>query len=221
MVYALQKFKHYLLGNRYIFYVDHMALMYLVNKPQVFGRMIKGLLLFLEGDFKIVYKLNRSYLMADTLSRLPNQVESVGILDQTTDVCLFTLQLEWLQNVYDYLLKGMMQNKFTTSQRQYLVQKTKPFVLQNGMPYRFGQDNRFHHVLQLEHVPTILHELHSEVGGRHFSSHITMRKIFDANYWWPTMNKDVHEFCRTYDFYQWIENLLSQNMAKLIITLLK
>jgi hypothetical protein len=36
MVYALHKFRHYLLGNQFVFYVDHMALMYLVNKPQVF-----------------------------------------------------------------------------------------------------------------------------------------------------------------------------------------
>jgi hypothetical protein len=45
---------------------------------------------------------------------------------------------------------------FTTSQRQYLVQRAKLFVLQIGVFYRFGQDNRFHCVLQLEHVPTIL-----------------------------------------------------------------
>jgi hypothetical protein len=36
MVYALHKFRHYLLGNQFVFYVDHMALMYLVNKPQFF-----------------------------------------------------------------------------------------------------------------------------------------------------------------------------------------
>jgi hypothetical protein len=30
MVYALHKFRHYLLGNKFIFYVDHMALLYLV-----------------------------------------------------------------------------------------------------------------------------------------------------------------------------------------------
>jgi hypothetical protein len=35
MVYALHKFKHYLLGNWFVFYVDNMALMYLVNKPQI------------------------------------------------------------------------------------------------------------------------------------------------------------------------------------------
>jgi hypothetical protein len=35
MVYALHKLRHYMLGNRFVFYVDHMALVYLVNKPQV------------------------------------------------------------------------------------------------------------------------------------------------------------------------------------------
>jgi hypothetical protein len=33
MVYALQKYRDYMLGNKFTFYVDHMALMYLVNKP--------------------------------------------------------------------------------------------------------------------------------------------------------------------------------------------
>jgi hypothetical protein len=33
MVYALHKLRHYLLGNIFVFYVDHMALVHLVNKP--------------------------------------------------------------------------------------------------------------------------------------------------------------------------------------------
>jgi len=72
MVYALHKFRHYLLGNKFTFYVDHMALVYLVNKPQVFGRLTKWLLLFLEYDFKIVYKPGKSHIMVDALNRLPN-----------------------------------------------------------------------------------------------------------------------------------------------------
>ena len=32
MVYAIKNFRHYLLGNKFVFYVDHMALIYLVNK---------------------------------------------------------------------------------------------------------------------------------------------------------------------------------------------
>jgi hypothetical protein len=33
MVYALHKFKHYLLGDKFVFYVDHMALLYFIKKP--------------------------------------------------------------------------------------------------------------------------------------------------------------------------------------------
>jgi hypothetical protein len=46
MVYVLHKFRHYLLGNWFVFYVDHMALVHLVNKPQVFGRIARWLLFF-------------------------------------------------------------------------------------------------------------------------------------------------------------------------------
>jgi hypothetical protein len=72
MVYVLHKFKHYLLSNMFTFYVDHMPLVYLVNKPHVYGKLAKWFLLFLEYDFKFVYKLGRSHLMANALSRLPN-----------------------------------------------------------------------------------------------------------------------------------------------------
>ena len=46
MVFALQKFRHYLLANPFIFYTNHLALKYLVNKPLHHGRIYKWLLLF-------------------------------------------------------------------------------------------------------------------------------------------------------------------------------
>ncbi len=55
--------------------------------------------------------------MANAFSRLLNQTELVGIIDQTCDAHLFTLQLEWLQSVYEYLLEGVMLERFITSQR--------------------------------------------------------------------------------------------------------
>ncbi len=93
MVYALHKFRHYMLGNKFTFFVDHMALVYLVNKPQVFGMLVRWLLLFLEYDFKIDYKPGRSHLMADALGRLPNQIELDGVPNQTCDAHMFTLHL--------------------------------------------------------------------------------------------------------------------------------
>jgi hypothetical protein len=55
--------------------------------------------------------------MANALNRLPNHIELVGVLDQTCDARMFTLQPQWIQNVYEYLLKGVMPKKLTTSQR--------------------------------------------------------------------------------------------------------
>jgi hypothetical protein len=78
-----------LLSNQFVFYVDHMALVYLINKPHVSNQIVKWLL-FLEYDFKIVYKPSRFHLMANVLSRLP-------MCCQTTNTHLFTLQLEWLE----------------------------------------------------------------------------------------------------------------------------
>jgi hypothetical protein len=112
---------------------------------------------------------------------------------------MFILQPKWLQSVYDYLLEWIMPEKFTTSQTQYLAQ---PFVLQDGIFYRFGQNNKFHRALRPEHVLIILQELHSGARRRHFSSNIIVRKVLDASYWWPTMSKDVHEFCQICDLCQ-------------------
>ena len=33
MTFAMKKFRHYLLANKFIFFTDHQALLYLVNKP--------------------------------------------------------------------------------------------------------------------------------------------------------------------------------------------
>jgi hypothetical protein len=42
MVFALHKFKHYLFDNKFVFYVDHMVLVHLVNKPQVSNHLLNG-----------------------------------------------------------------------------------------------------------------------------------------------------------------------------------
>ncbi len=56
MVYALHKFYHYFFGNIFIIYVDHMAPLYLIWKPQVLGQITKWLLLFLGYIYIVVYK---------------------------------------------------------------------------------------------------------------------------------------------------------------------
>ncbi len=100
MVFGLHNFRHYLLGNKFVFYVDHMALVYLVNKPQVLGIIARWLLLFLEHDFTIVYKLGRTHVAADVLLDV---AEPTSVPNQTTNASLFYTKLEWLNDVKDFL----------------------------------------------------------------------------------------------------------------------
>jgi hypothetical protein len=46
MVYALHKFRNYLLGKNFKMFTNHSALKYLVNKPVLGGRICRWLLLF-------------------------------------------------------------------------------------------------------------------------------------------------------------------------------
>jgi hypothetical protein len=39
------------------------------------------------------------------------------------------------------------------------------------------------------------------MAGGHFVANIIAKKIIDAKYWWPTLFKDTHEFCKSYDNY--------------------
>jgi len=82
MVYALQKFRHYLLGGHFKMYMDHSALKYLVNKPVLWGRIFRWLLLFQGYDFEVIVKPGRLNMGPDHLSRIeigeePTSLEEV------------------------------------------------------------------------------------------------------------------------------------------------
>jgi hypothetical protein len=55
MIYSATKFRHYLLGKRFTFHVDHLALVYLVSKASLTGKLARWTLLLLEYEFDIVH----------------------------------------------------------------------------------------------------------------------------------------------------------------------
>jgi len=97
MVYVLHKFKHYLLGNKFIVNVNHMALLYLVKKkPQLSERIAKWLLLFLEYDFSMVYKPRCFRLVANVFLQLPDATKNPRVPNKIINASLFILQPKWL-----------------------------------------------------------------------------------------------------------------------------
>jgi hypothetical protein len=67
-----------------------------------------------------------------------------------------------------------------------LARKVETFTLKEEIMYKVGQDNRMHKCLTTSKAQIVLKELHEGVVGRHFALDITIKKILDVGYWWPT-----------------------------------
>jgi len=130
MVYTFHKYYHYLLSNKFVFDVDHMALFYLVKKPQVSSWIAQWLLLFFKYDFSMVYKLEKSHSCLDALSHLPTSDEPSGVPNQVVNVPLFLLQLAFLQEINDYLQIRNFPVSYTLEQKRKLTLRALLYALQ-------------------------------------------------------------------------------------------
>ena len=65
MIYTVKKFRHYLLANKLVFFIDHQASLYLVNKPCNRGCIVRWFLILLEFDFTVVIKKGITHQRAD------------------------------------------------------------------------------------------------------------------------------------------------------------
>ena len=70
VVYALDKFRAYLLGAEIIIFTDHSALKYLLTKKNAKARLIRWVLLLQEFNLQIRDKKGVENVVADQLSRL-------------------------------------------------------------------------------------------------------------------------------------------------------
>jgi hypothetical protein len=57
------------------------------------------------------------------------------------------------------------------------------------------------------------------MARRHFATNITTKKIQDVGYWWPTLFKDIHDFCRSCENCQKNRRPKTKILAKLVTTL--
>ena len=85
IVYALHKFRHYLLGGNFKMYTDHSALKYLVNKLVLGGKICRWILLFQEFDFEVIVKPGRLNVGLDHLSRIESGEEPTRLEDNFPD----------------------------------------------------------------------------------------------------------------------------------------
>ncbi|CAN6554941.1 unnamed protein product [Malus baccata var. baccata] len=94
VVFALDKFRSYLIGTKVIVFTDHAALKYLFTKKEAKPRLIRWMLLLQEFDIEIRDKGSEN-VVANHLSRMVHNEESLPIVETFPDEQL--LSIKWVE----------------------------------------------------------------------------------------------------------------------------
>lgn len=70
IIFALNKFRHYLLETKTTMVRDHQTLIYFLNISNTIVRIVQWISLFQEFDFKIVHNMGTKHINVDFYSRL-------------------------------------------------------------------------------------------------------------------------------------------------------
>ncbi|MCO5580323.1 hypothetical protein L7F22_034189 [Adiantum nelumboides] len=201
MIYSVKKFCYYLLDNKFVFYVDHQALLYLVNKPCATGQISRWLLILLEFDFIVVVRPSKKHLMANHLSRITNVEAPTGVDDDLPDTSQFMVETipEWSEKIVNFLVNGFPPKELRKDVARRLIKECEPYLLIAGTLYKLGKDDILRRCAHEDEYLYILQEAHMGVVGGHFSSELTSRKVLQSGYWWPTLFKDASRFAKGCD----------------------
>ena len=206
IVFSLDKFRSYLVGSKVIVHSDHAALRYLLSKPNAKPRLIRWVLLLQEFDLEIKDKKGSENLVADHLSRLISDFNSLkdesndDIVETFPDEQLFFIGPNpWYADIVNYLTTGVLRPNTSYQEKKRFFKTIKDYFWDDPYLYKIGQDQVIRRCVPEEEHKSILtfcHELHC---GGHFGGEKTARKILQSGFFWPTLFKDAHMFCAQCD----------------------
>jgi len=109
VVFAIDKFRSYLVGAKIIVYTDHATLKYLLTKKDAKPRLIRWILLLQEFDIEIKDKKGVENSIADHLSRMHfKNTQETPINDSLRDDMLYGINRSdpWYVDIVNFMVSG-------------------------------------------------------------------------------------------------------------------
>ncbi|KAM1794451.1 hypothetical protein ACFX11_034925 [Malus domestica] len=130
IMFALDKFRSYLLGTKVIIYSDHAALKYLLTKKEAKPRLIRWMLLLQEFDLEIRDKKGSENVVANHLSRLVHEEDPLPIPEAFPDEHLMTIKVSesWYADIMNYIVSKQVPNTIYRHQCDKLKKEARFYV---------------------------------------------------------------------------------------------
>ncbi|RVW92651.1 Retrovirus-related Pol polyprotein from transposon opus [Vitis vinifera] len=137
VVFALDKFRAYLVGSSIVVFTDHSALKYLLTKQDAKARLIRWILLLQEFNLQIRDKKGVENVVADHLSRLVIAHDSHGlpINDDFPEESLMSIEVApWYSHIANFLLLEKFQDAHSMCKGCDRCQRLGKLTRRNMMP---------------------------------------------------------------------------------------
>ncbi|XP_027151296.1 uncharacterized protein LOC113751471 [Coffea eugenioides] len=139
VVFALKKFRSYLLGTKVIIFSDHAVLRYLLAKKEAKPKLIRWILLLQEFDLEIKDKSGAENLMADHLSRLLTNREDLPLRESFPEEQLLAIDasVPWYADIVNFLVTNQLPAGWPKANRDKLKSDAKHYIWDD--PYLWRQ----------------------------------------------------------------------------------
>ncbi|CAN6725367.1 unnamed protein product [Malus baccata var. baccata] len=201
VVFALDKFRSYLIGTKVIVFTDHAALKYLLTKKEAKPRLIRWMFLLQGFDIEIRDKKGSENVVADHLSRMVHNEESLPILETFPDEQLLSIKVSapWYADIVNFLVSKRIPSEFTRHQRDKLRHDARFYVWDDPYLWKFCPDQIIRRCVHDSECHSILSFCHTYACGGHFGTQRTALKVLQCGFYWPSIFKDAKTFCLTCD----------------------
>lgn len=201
VVFALDKFRAYLLGSRVVVYSDHAALKYLLSKKDAKSRLIRWILLLQEFDIEIRDKKGSENVVADHLSRLVVEFteDSLPISETFPDEQLMhvsQLSSPWFADIVNYLVTGEIPLHWSKHDKSKFLTKVKYFFWDDPYLFKYCLDQIIRRCISECDQRSVISFCHDHACGGHFSAKKTAAKILQCGFYWPSIFQDSHAYCK-------------------------
>ncbi|CAN6547132.1 unnamed protein product [Malus baccata var. baccata] len=209
VVFALDKFRSYLIGTKIIVFTDHAALKYLLTKKEAKPRLIRWMLLLQEFDIEIRDKKGSENVVADHLSRMVHNEEALPILETFPDEQLMSIKVSepWYADLVNFLVTKQIPSTYTRHQRDKLRHDARFYVWDDPYLWKFCPDQIVRRCVHDSEFRSILSFCHTYACGGHFGPQRTALKVLQCGFYWPSIFKDARTFCLTCDKCQRMGNI--------------